>query len=51
MFRLPNEPSRFDSLLNTEQIHRFTKQVGQLTGPATTKMFAVGSLTKAALQP
>ncbi|KAI9292387.1 hypothetical protein K502DRAFT_319868 [Neoconidiobolus thromboides FSU 785] len=43
-FKLPAEPSRFDSLLTNYQINSYCKQLNQFTGPTLTKMYATQGL-------
>lgn len=43
LFKLPQEPSRLESLLNSRQIEQYAKQVDGFTAGATAKMFAVGA--------
>ncbi|KAG9307258.1 hypothetical protein G9A89_017086 [Geosiphon pyriformis] len=44
IFKLPNEPSRLDSLLLTSQISNYCKQLNQYAGPTLGKLFVVGEL-------
>lgn len=43
VFKLPQEPSRLESLLNSRQIEQYAKQVDGFTAGATAKMFAVNA--------
>jgi len=48
LFKLPQEPSRLEALLNSRQIEQYAKQVDGFTAAVTAKMFAVnGGLAKA----
>ncbi|KAF8468858.1 hypothetical protein BDZ91DRAFT_679082 [Kalaharituber pfeilii] len=47
LFKLPQEPSRLEALLNSRQIEHYAKQVDGFTAAVTAKMFAVnGGLAK-----
>lgn len=47
LFKLPQEPSRLEALLNSRQIEQYAKQVDGFTAAVTAKMFAVnGGLAK-----
>lgn len=41
LFKLPQEPSRLDSLLNSRQIEQYARQVDGFTAGVSGKMFAV----------
>ena len=41
LFKLPQEPSRLDSLLNSRQIEQYARQVDGFTASVSGKMFAV----------
>ena len=41
LFKLPQEPSRLEGMLNAKQIEQYSKQVDGFTANVTTKMFAV----------
>lgn len=41
LFKLPQEPSRLETLLNSRQIEQYAKQVDGFTAVVTGKMFAV----------
>ena len=41
LFKLPQEPSRLETLLNSRQIEQYAKQVDGFTAAVTGKMFAV----------
>jgi translation initiation factor 3 subunit H len=41
LFKLPQEPSRLDTLLNSRQIEQYSRQVDGFTATASAKMFAV----------
>lgn len=41
LFKLPAEPSRLDSMLNTRQVEQFSRQVDSFVSSSTGKMFAV----------
>ncbi|KAI9661458.1 MAG: hypothetical protein M1831_002980 [Alyxoria varia] len=43
LFKLPQEPSRLEILLNSRQIEQYARQVDQFTANVTGKMFAVKS--------
>lgn len=43
LFKLPQEPSRLDTLLNSRQVEQYARQVDGFTASVTTKMFAVKS--------
>ncbi|KAI5839869.1 hypothetical protein DFP73DRAFT_598123 [Morchella snyderi] len=43
IYKLPQEPSRLESLLNSRQIEQYAKQVDGFTAGATAKMFAVNA--------
>lgn len=47
LYKLPQEPSRLEALLNSRQIEQYSKQVDGFTAAVTAKMFAVnGGLAK-----
>ncbi|ORY01099.1 hypothetical protein K493DRAFT_335102 [Basidiobolus meristosporus CBS 931.73] len=46
LFKLPQEPSRLESMLITSQISEYCKQVNQFSGPALGKLFSAGELQK-----
>ncbi|KAI5808731.1 hypothetical protein DFH27DRAFT_540864 [Peziza echinospora] len=47
LYKLPQEPSRLEALLNSKQIEQYAKQVDGFTAAVTAKMFAVnGGLAK-----
>ncbi|KAK9728463.1 hypothetical protein K7432_001066 [Basidiobolus ranarum] len=46
LFKLPQEPSRLESMLITSQINEYCKQVNQFSGPALGKLFSAGELQK-----
>jgi translation initiation factor 3 subunit H len=41
LFKLPAEPSRLESMLNTRQVEQFSRQVDSFVSATTGKMFAV----------
>ena len=41
LFKLPAEPSRLESMLNTRQVEQFSRQVDNFVSSTTGKMFAV----------
>lgn len=41
LFKLPQEPSRLETLLNSKQIEQYSKQIDGFTASVTAKMFAV----------
>jgi translation initiation factor 3 subunit H len=41
LFKLPQEPSRLEGMLNAKQVEQYSKQVDGFTANVTTKMFAV----------
>lgn len=41
LFKLPQEPSRLDGMLNAKQIEQYSKQVDGFTANVSAKMFAV----------
>ena len=41
LFKLPQEPSRLEGMLNAKQVEQYSKQVDGFTSNITTKMFAV----------
>lgn len=41
LFKLPQEPSRLEGMLNAKQVEQYGKQVDGFTAGITTKMFAV----------
>ncbi|KAG7146023.1 Eukaryotic translation initiation factor 3 subunit H like protein [Verticillium longisporum] len=41
LFKLPQEPSRLEGMLNAKQVEQYSKQVDGFTANITTKMFAV----------
>jgi translation initiation factor 3 subunit H len=41
LFKLPQEPSRLEGMLNANQVEQYSKQVDGFTANATAKMFAV----------
>lgn len=41
LFKLPQEPSRLEGMLNARQVEQYSKQVDGFTAAITTKMFAV----------
>lgn len=41
LFKLPAEPSRLETLLNSSQVDQYSRQVDGFAGTVTTKMFAV----------
>jgi translation initiation factor 3 subunit H len=41
LFKLPTEPSRLESMLNTRQVEQYTRQVDGFVSATTGKMFAV----------
>lgn len=43
LFKLPQEPSRLDTLLNSRQVEQYARQVDGFTAAVTSKMFAVRS--------
>jgi translation initiation factor 3 subunit H len=43
LFKLPQEPSRLETLLNSRQVEQYARQVDGFTASVTTKMFAVKS--------
>lgn len=43
LFKLPQEPSRLETLLNSRQIEQYAKQVDGFTASVSSKMFAVKS--------
>lgn len=43
LFKLPQEPSRLETLLNSRQIEQYAKQVDGFTATVSSKMFAVKS--------
>lgn len=40
LFKLPNEPSRLESMLNTRQVEQYARQVDGFVAGSTGKMFA-----------
>lgn len=47
LFKLPQEPSRLEGLLNSKQIEQYSKQVDGFTASVSAKMFSVnGGLAK-----
>ena len=43
LFKLPQEPSRLETLLNSRQVEQYSRQVDGFTAGVTSKMFAVKS--------
>jgi len=43
LFKLPTEPSRLESMLNSKQVDQYSRQVDGFTATITSKMFAVKS--------
>ncbi|KAF1364978.1 hypothetical protein EJ07DRAFT_151396 [Lizonia empirigonia] len=43
LFKLPQEPSRLETLLNSRQVEQYSRQVDSFTAGVTSKMFAVKS--------
>ncbi|KAI5299338.1 vesicle formation at the endoplasmic reticulum [Ascosphaera pollenicola] len=43
LFKLPQEPSRLETLLNTRQVEQYSKQIDGFVSATTGKMFAVKS--------
>jgi len=43
LFKLPQEPSRLETLLNSRQVEQYSRQVDGFTASVTSKMFAVKS--------
>jgi translation initiation factor 3 subunit H len=41
LFKLPQEPSRLEGMLNAKQVEQYSKQVDGFTASVTAKMFAV----------
>ncbi|KAJ5135826.1 JAB1/Mov34/MPN/PAD-1 [Penicillium bovifimosum] len=41
LFKLPAEPSRLDSMLNTRQVDQYSRQVDSFVSSSTGKMFAI----------
>lgn len=41
LFKLPQEPSRLDGMLNAKQVEQYSKQVDGFTATISAKMFAV----------
>ncbi len=41
LFKLPQEPSRLEGMLNARQVEQYSKQVDSFTATITAKMFAV----------
>ena len=41
LFKLPQEPSRLEGMLNAKQVEQYSKQVDGFTANVSTKMFAV----------
>lgn len=41
LFKLPQEPSRLEGMLNARQVEQYSKQVDGFTATITSKMFAV----------
>lgn len=41
IFKLPQEPSRFEGMLNAKQVDQYSKQVDVFTANVSAKMFAV----------
>ena len=41
LFKLPQEPSRLEGMLNAKQVEQYSKQVDDFTANVSTKMFAV----------
>ncbi|KAK8915697.1 Eukaryotic translation initiation factor 3 subunit H [Metarhizium anisopliae BRIP 53293] len=41
LFKMPQEPSRLEGMLNAKQVEQYSKQVDGFTSNVTTKMFAV----------
>lgn len=41
LFKLPQEPSRLETLLNSKQIEQYSKQIDAFTASVSAKMFAV----------
>jgi translation initiation factor 3 subunit H len=41
LFKLPQEPSRLETLLNSRQIEQYSKQIDAFTASVSAKMFAV----------
>jgi translation initiation factor 3 subunit H len=41
LFKLPQEPSRLETLLNSRQIEQYSKQIDGFTASVSAKMFAV----------
>ncbi|KAK4115892.1 hypothetical protein N656DRAFT_795578 [Canariomyces notabilis] len=41
LFKLPQEPSRLEGMLNARQVEQYSKQVDSFTATTTSKMFAV----------
>lgn len=41
LFKLPQEPSRLEGMLNARQVEQYSKQVDGFTAAVTSKMFAV----------
>lgn len=41
LFKLPQEPSRLEGMLNAKQVEQYSKQVDGFTANVTAKMFAV----------
>jgi len=43
LFKLPQEPSRLETLLNSRQVEQYARQVDGFTANVTTKIFAMRS--------
>lgn len=43
LFKLPQEPSRLEVLLNSRQVEQYARQVDGFTASVSAKMFAVKS--------
>lgn len=43
LFKLPQEPSRLEALLNSRQVEQYARQVDGFAAGVTAKMFAVRS--------
>jgi translation initiation factor 3 subunit H len=41
LFKLPQEPSRLEGMLNAKQVEQYSKQVDGFTANISAKMFAV----------
>ncbi|CAO3616100.1 unnamed protein product [Cunninghamella echinulata] len=46
LFKLPQEPSRLDSMILSAQMHNFTKQLNQFAGPSLARLYSIQELQK-----